>query len=87
MFFLLTKTTLYILNGLPPFSAALLHGALLSVYAVSAYWQAGPDYLSKEFPSRAPWYITRGCGPPANPALYSSCQQARAAFAMAICMR
>ena len=86
MFILLTKTTLYILGGLPPFFSAILHAATLSVYAISASWQAGPDYLSKEFPSKAPYYITRGCGAPVKPELKSSCLQAQASFAMAVLM-
>ena len=86
MFFLLTKVVLYILNGFPPALSAVVHAGMLTVYGISASWQAGPDYLSKKFPSKTPWYISRGCGPPANQDLWSKCQQARACFAMAVVM-
>ena len=86
MFFLLIKTTLYILNGLPPFFSALLHAVILALYLLSVKWQAGSDYLLPSQPSKIPWYIRRGCGPPVNPDLKSACQQAQASFAVAICM-
>ena len=86
MFILLFKTTMFILNVLPPFFSALMHTLLVTVYALSAAWQAGPDYLDDEHPAKAPFYLTRGCGPPMNQDLKSQCMQAQTGFALAVCM-
>jgi hypothetical protein len=86
MFIMLAKTVMYIMRVFPPFFSALIHGALVALYAVSAANQAGPDYLDPKHPSKYPWYLTRGCGAPVKPQLQGYCKQAKASFAVTIVM-
>ena len=84
MFILLAKTVCYIIHVMPPFFSAVLHAALVAVYAVSISNQLGPDYSDPAHPAKVPWMFTHGCGPPVTPALNGFCKQAQASLALAV---
>ncbi|MCJ1254700.1 hypothetical protein MMC24_002516 [Lignoscripta atroalba] len=86
LFILLIKSVLYIMHLFPPLVSALIHAALIALYAVSARNQAGPDMNDAEHPAKIPWYLTKSCGPPVSRRLHGYCQQAKGAFAVTICM-
>ncbi|KAL1958193.1 hypothetical protein VTO42DRAFT_5048 [Malbranchea cinnamomea] len=85
MFFLLVKSTLFILNLFyPPFSI-IVHIALVVLYSVSAAYQGGKDMSDPEHPQPGPpWYITKNCNVASDPNNIGYCQQAKSAFACTI---
>ena len=84
MFILLAKTVLYITHVFPPIFSAIVHAILTIFYAISISRQAASDYSDPAFPSKVPWYLTRGCGSPVAPNLRGYCQQAKASVAVAV---
>ncbi|MCJ1311125.1 hypothetical protein MMC25_004795 [Agyrium rufum] len=84
LFVLLVKSVLYILHMFPPLLSLFLHGVLAALYAISIYNQAAPDNSDPAHPSKHPWYLTRGCGPPVSLELHGYCQQAQSAFAVTV---
>ena len=86
MFILLVKSVLFVVELFPPLLSLLVHSLLIVLYGISIGHQAGSDYSDPEHPSRVPWYLRRGCGPPVAPVLHGYCQQAQSSFAVAVCM-
>jgi len=86
MFFLLAKCVMYITDVLPPVASAVLHAILVVLYAYSISQQAGPDMSDPTRPSKIPWYITKSCGAPVSPGNQGFCMQAKASFAIAVCL-
>lgn len=83
MFFLLVKSTLYMLHVFPPIVSTVLHTALLALYAVSVSYQASPDNSDPKHPSNGPvWYITKNCNVAFDKNNVHYCQQAKATFAL-----
>jgi hypothetical protein len=82
VFLLLVKSIMYMLNVFPPVLSALLHAALVALYATSVYYQASSDKSDPEHPQDGPpWYITKSCSVAHNPDNVHYCTQAKAAFA------
>ncbi|MCJ1354562.1 MAG: hypothetical protein MMC33_004551 [Icmadophila ericetorum] len=86
MFILLVKVFLYIMDLFWPLLALLVHALLIVLASVSIYNQAGSDYSDSAHPSRVPWYLTKGCGPPVATNLHGYCLQAQGSFAVASCL-
>jgi hypothetical protein len=77
---------MYITDTFPPLLSALVHATVAILYGFSISQQAASDYSDPAHPSKFPWYLTKGCGPPVNPALFGYCQQAQASFATTVCL-
>lgn len=83
MFFLLVKSTMYMLHVFPPIVSTVLHLALLALYSVSVAFQATPDNSDPKHPSNGPvWYITKNCNVAFDKNNVHYCQQAKATFAL-----
>lgn len=73
---------MYILHVWPPILSALVHGILVTLFAISISYQAAPDMGDPQHPQPgAPWYITKSCSVAYNPNNVHYCEQAKAAFA------
>lgn len=76
---------MFITHLFDPLISALVHAALIVIYAVSISNQTAPDMSDPDHPQPgAPWYITKSCGPPVSPHLKNYCTQAKACFAVTI---
>ncbi|MCJ1271352.1 hypothetical protein MMC22_011252 [Lobaria immixta] len=85
VFLLLIKGIMFITHVFDPIVSAILHAALIAIYAVSLHAQAGSDMSDPKHPQPgAPWYITKSCGAPVDPKLKGYCQQAKGAFAVTV---
>ena len=85
LFLLLIKGIMFICSVFYPLVSAVIHAALIAIYAVSIHNQAASDMSDPEHPQPgAPWYITKSCGPPVTPSLAGYCKQAKASFAITI---
>ncbi|KAL8989301.1 MAG: hypothetical protein Q9177_001785 [Variospora cf. flavescens] len=85
LFLLLVKGIMYICHIFHPLLSAIIHAALVALFAVSIHAQAASDMSDPDQPQPGPpWYITRGCGAPVRPSLRGYCQQAKASFAVTI---
>lgn len=85
VFLLLIKGIMFITHVFEPIVSAVLHAALIALYAVSLHAQAGSDMSDPKHPQPgAPWYITKSCGAPVSPSIKAYCQQAKGAFAVTI---
>ncbi|KAL8740295.1 MAG: hypothetical protein Q9190_006984 [Brigantiaea leucoxantha] len=85
LFILLVKGIMFITKVWHPLLSAVVHAALIALFAVSIHGQAGSDMSDPEHPQPgAPWYITKSCGPPVSAANQGYCKQAKGAFAVSI---
>lgn len=82
---LLVKGIMFITHCFDPIISAIVHAALIALYAVSIHNQAASDMSDPKHPQPgAPWYITKSCGAPVDPNLNGYCKQAKGAFAVTI---
>lgn len=87
MFIMLVKPVLFFMRALIPVFSALVHILLVVLYAYSAYGQSASDMTDKDHPQKgAPWYITKSCGVVYDKSNYGYCQQAKASFAVTLCL-
>lgn len=87
MFLMLAKSIMYICHVFPPILSALVHLALIALYAVSVAYQAGSDTSDPQHPQHGPpWYITKSCSAVHDPSIVGYCTQAKAAFACTLVM-
>lgn len=87
LFIQLTKGIMYICGVFYPLISLTVHAALTALWAVSVHAQAGSDMSDPDHPQPGPpWYITKSCGPPISAGNQGYCKQAKAAFAMGICL-
>ena len=85
MFILLVKAVMHITHVWYPLLSAVVHAALVVLYAISIHNQAAPDMSDPRHPQPgAPWYITKSCGAPVSESLRGYCMQAKGAFAVSI---
>ncbi|KAI4125030.1 MAG: hypothetical protein LQ338_004495 [Usnochroma carphineum] len=85
LFLLLCKGIMYITHIFYPLISALIHAALVALYATSIHAQAAPDMSDPSHPQPgAPWYITKSCGAPVRPSVRGYCQQAKGSFAVTV---
>ena len=86
MFFLLAKSTMFVLHIFIPLIGVLMSAAEVALYAVSVKNQTTPDHSD---PARIinglPWYLSKGCSY-ATAANHGYCMQARAVFAVTCVM-
>lgn len=76
---------MFVLNVFYPPLSAVLHGALLALYIVSAIYQAGSDTSDPKHPQNGPpWYLTKNCNVARFPKNVGYCKQAKASFACTI---
>lgn len=81
MFFLLVKSTMYIVNVFPPILSVVVHAAEIALYTTSVYYQASSDTTDPlHRQTGPPWYITKSCSVAFNPNNQHYCTQAKAAF-------
>lgn len=86
MFIMLLKSIMFVLHTWIPLLSAVVHAALVALYAVSVRNQSASDMSDPDKPSPGlPWYLSKGCGY-ATKANYSYCMQARASYALTIVM-
>ncbi|GAB7354390.1 hypothetical protein MBLNU459_g4890t1 [Dothideomycetes sp. NU459] len=87
LFILLLKATMYLMHGFLPLLSVLVHALLIILYAVSAHAQSAPDMSDPTHPQPgAPWYITKSCHVVHTPNNYHYCRQAKASFAVTVCL-
>ena len=85
VFLLLVKGIMFITHVWHPLLSVVVHVVLVALYGVSIHAQTARDMSDPEHPQKgAPWYITKSCGPPVDPAVHGYCQQAKAAFAITV---
>lgn len=86
MFILLLKSIMFVLHTWVPALSAVVHAALVILYAVSIRNQSAADMSDPAKPSPGlPWYLSKGCGY-ATPGNHGYCMQARASYAVTIVM-
>ena len=85
VFLLLVKGIMFITHVWHPLLSVVVHVVLVALYAVSIHAQTAKDMSDAEHPQKgAPWYITKRCGPPVDPAVHGYCQQAKGTFAVTV---
>ncbi|KAL8842644.1 MAG: hypothetical protein Q9170_000419 [Blastenia crenularia] len=85
LFLLLCKGIMYICHVFQPILSAIIHAALIALYAVSIHAQAASDMSDPDHPQPgAPWYIAKSCGAPVKPSLQGYCKQAKGSFAVTV---
>lgn len=85
LFILLVKAIMFIAHVFHPLLSVIVHAVLVVLYAVSIHAQTAGDMSDPNHPQKgAPWYITKGCGAPVDPALHGYCQQAKGTLAVTI---
>lgn len=84
LFVLLAKMIATIMKIYYPIFGLLVSTALASVFAVSVYGQAGPDYLDPRYPSPVPWYIRKSCDLAIPFNAVKSCHMAKGTFAVTV---
>jgi len=85
LFILLVKGIMFITHVFHPLLSAVVHAVLVALYAVSIHAQTASDMSDPKHPQKgAPWYITKGCGAPVDPALHGYCQQATGTLAVTV---
>lgn len=87
LFFLLAKSTLYLMHVLFPVLSLLLHCLLAALYAFSVYGQTSADLLDPQHPAMGPpWYISKDCSVASTRSNVGYCQQAKSAFFVTVFM-
>lgn len=61
MFIMLVKVVMFTLHIWYPLLGTIVNAALVAMWTVSIYGQAGPDHSDPEFPSSVAWYISKSC--------------------------
>ncbi|RMZ89952.1 hypothetical protein DV736_g2816, partial [Chaetothyriales sp. CBS 134916] len=83
MFFMLVKAPMYIVHVFPPILSALLHAAMIALYAVAVALLASSDNTDEDCRSNGPvWYITKSCSVITQKNLVTYCKQAKATLAL-----
>jgi hypothetical protein len=87
MFIMLVKPVLFFMRALIPILSVLIHILLVVLYAYSTYGQSASDMTDKNHPQRgAPWYITKSCDVASDKKNIGYCKQAKASFAVTLCL-
>ena len=87
LFIQLMKGIMFICGVFYPLLSLIIHAALTALWAVSLHAQAGSDMTDPDHPQPGPpWYITKSCGAPISVGNQGYCKQAKAAFAVGICL-
>jgi hypothetical protein len=87
MFIMLVKPVLFFMRALIPILSVLIHILLVVLYAYSTYGQSASDMTDKNHPQKgAPWYITKSCDVASDKKNIGYCKQAKASFAVTLCL-
>ncbi|KAF2021643.1 hypothetical protein BU24DRAFT_24757 [Aaosphaeria arxii CBS 175.79] len=87
MFFWLVKTPMWLLHVFYPILSLPLHIALTTLWAYSLYVQTAPDTIDpKRINNGPPWFITKNCNIVEDKNVRHYCMQAKASFAVSVCM-
>lgn len=86
LFFLLAKMIGFIMKVYYPIVAVGCNIIMTTLYAVSVYGQAGPDYLDPRYPSPVPWYLSKGCALAARYNAGKTCMIVQGTFAATVVM-
>ncbi|KAF1958652.1 hypothetical protein CC80DRAFT_16354 [Byssothecium circinans] len=87
MFFYLIKVTGWLLHVCFPIFSLPLHLALMALWAFSIHAQTAPDTIDPERQNKGPpWYISKSCNVVDDKTIRGYCAQAKASFAVSICM-
>ena len=87
MFIMLIKSVMYMLHVFPPVLSAIVHIAILILWAVSVDYQASSDTTDPDHPQHGPpWYITKSCSVSHTKSNVEYCKQAKASFACSCAM-
>lgn len=86
MFLLLVKVVMFVMHCWWPLLSTIVNPILVTLWALSAWAQAGPDYSDPQHPMPVAWYLVKNCSVAAPSGNYSNCMQAKAAFAVTIVM-
>ncbi|RDW87628.1 hypothetical protein BP5796_03322 [Coleophoma crateriformis] len=86
MFILLVKAVMFILHIWYPLLGTIANAALVVMWIVSIYGQAGPDHSDPAFPSSVAWYVRKSCvyAKPSGNEHY--CLMAKGTFATTVIM-
>jgi hypothetical protein len=86
MFFLLAKSTMFVLHIFIPLIGVIISAAEVALYAVSIKNQTTPDHSDPtHILNGLPWYLSKGCSY-ATPANHNYCMQARGVFGLTCVM-
>ncbi|GBF60134.1 hypothetical protein TMEN_2538 [Trichophyton mentagrophytes] len=87
LFFLLTKTPMFVMHVFYPPLSLLVHSICVLLYSVAAAFQAASDTSDPKHPQNGPpWYITKNCNVASLHINVNYCKQAKATFALTIVM-
>lgn len=87
LFFLLTKTPMFVMHVFYPPLSILVHGICVLLYSIAAAFQAASDTSDPKHPQNGPpWYITKNCNVASLHTNINYCKQAKATFAIMIVM-
>jgi len=86
MFILLVKLVMFVMHIWWPILGIFVNTALVALWAVSVYGQAGPDYSDPQYPSSVAWYIAKSCSFADATGNTHNCQLAKGTFAVTVVM-
>jgi len=87
MFILLAKTAAHVMNVFWPLISLFVGAVEVALYAVSLHAQTAKDLSDPAHLQRGPpWYITKSCSVVHEVSNLGYCRQAKASFAVTICM-
>lgn len=85
-FLLLLKAVLFAMHVWYPLLSTVTNAAIVALWIVSVYGQAGPDKSDPRHPSSTAWYISKSCSYAKPTGNEHYCQQAKGAFAVTVFM-
>jgi len=86
MFILIVKATLYVMHMWYPILSVPVNTAIVALWAVSIYGQAGPDYSDPQHPSSSAWYVSKSCSYAEASGNLHNCLMAKGSFATTVIM-
>lgn len=86
MFIMLVKVTMFSLHIWYPLLSSIVNIALIAMWAVSVYGQAGPDHSDPKHPSSVAWYISKSCSYAVPSGNHHYCIMAKGTFATTVIM-
>lgn len=86
MFIQLLKTVLFVMHVWYPLVNLVTSLAIMALWIVSAYGQAGPDHMDPSRPSNVAWYVRKSCSYAAKDHYTHYCRLAKGSFAVTVLM-
>lgn len=86
LFVLITRLIMFIMRIFYPVLGLIYGLAMVILYAVSVYGQAGPDHADPTQQSNIAWYIRMSCAPAIPYGALEDCKMAKATFGVTVWM-